>query len=31
MFYRKLRDEYDKLEGALRKLGVDSGALQVHA
>ena len=23
MFYRKLRDEYDKLEGALRKLGVD--------
>ena len=28
-FHRKLRDEYDKLEGALRKLGVDSGALQV--
>ena len=23
MFSRKLRDEYDKLEGALRKLGVD--------
>ena len=22
--FRKLRDEYDKLEGALRKLGVDS-------
>ena len=22
-FFRKLRDEYDKLEGALRKLGVD--------
>ena len=21
--YRKLRDEYDKLEGALKKLGVD--------
>ena len=23
LFYRKLRDEYDKLEGALKKLGVD--------
>ena len=23
IFFRKLRDEYDKLEGALRKLGVD--------
>ena len=27
MFSRKLRDEYDKLEGALRKLGVDPEAV----
>ena len=27
MFSRKLRDEYDKLEGALRQLGVDPEAV----
>ena len=28
LIFRKLRDEYDKLEGALRKLGVDATTMQ---